>query len=101
MTKRLLTCAALFLALEATGGGGKAVPARAQTPDANSRNDIGLNMIVTLQGQIAMKRKGWSAFVSATLRTTLRRGDLLRLRGACAAKVSYADWQLSSRPHRV
>jgi hypothetical protein len=101
MTKRFLTCAALFLALEAAGGGGKAVPARAQTPDANARNDIGLHMIVALQGQVAIKRKGWSAFVSARLGTTLQRGDLLRLEGASQAKVVCADLTISDAPREL
>lgn len=98
MTKRLLTCAALFLALEATGGGGNAVPARAQTPDANARNDIGLNVIVALQGQVAMKRKGWGAFAPAGFGTILQRGDLLRLEGSSQAKVVCADLTISDAP---
>ena len=65
MTKRSLTCAALFLALELTGDGGKAVPARAQALDANVGSDSGLNVIVALPGQVIMKRKGWSAFAPA------------------------------------
>src|SRR5512145_393175 len=98
MTKRLFFCVALFLALEATGGGGKAVPARAQTPDANARSDIGLNVIVSLQGQVAMKRKGWSAFAQARLGTTLQRGDLLRLEGPSQAKVVCAGLTVSDVP---
>jgi hypothetical protein len=98
MTKRLLTCAALFLALEASGGGGKVAPARAQAPDANVSNDNGLNIIVALQGRLAMKRKGWSAFASARIGTTLRRGDLLRLEGSSQAKVICAGLTVSDVP---
>src|SRR5262245_51645629 len=99
MTKRLLICAVLFLALEATGGGGKAVPARAQASDDNTRNDIGLNMVVALQGRLDIKRKGWSAFAPAGLGTTLQRGDLLRLEGSSQAKVVCADLTISDAPH--
>src|SRR5215813_1744791 len=98
MTKRSLTCAALFLALELTGDGGKAVPARAQAPDANVGSDSGLNVIVALQGQVIMKRKGWSAFAPARLGTTLQRGDLLRLEGSSQAKVVCANLTISDVP---
>jgi hypothetical protein len=98
MTKRLLTCAVLFLALEAAGGGGKFAPARAQEPEGNVSNDIGLNIIVALQGQLDMKRKGWSAFTPARLGTTLQRGDLLRLEGSSQAKVVCAGLTVSDVP---
>jgi len=101
MTKRLLTCAVLFLALKAAAGIEKVAPALGQTPDANFSNDIGLNIIVALQGRLDMKRKGWSVYAPARLGTALQRGDLLRLEGSSQAKVVCAGLTVSDVPREL
>jgi hypothetical protein len=52
------------------------------------------NVLVAVQGQIAIKRASWSQFVPAVFGTLIRLGDELRLEGSSIAKIACADLSL-------
>ncbi len=96
MTGRFLIRAALLVALALIGGEWPGFT-RAQQPDASAEGD-GLHVIVAVQGQVSVKRKGWSNYAPATFGTSLRRGDLLRLDSSSQAKVVCAGLTVHDAP---
>lgn len=65
---------------------------------AGAERDKGLHMIVAVQGQVEVKRKGGSGFAPASVGMAIRRGDLLRLDGSAQAKVACADLTVHKLP---
>jgi predicted phosphohydrolase len=55
------------------------------------QGDSGLHLIVAVEGQMRVKREGWSEYAPALFGMPLRYGDLLRLEGASRAIVACAD----------
>ncbi len=79
---------AAILVLLGYGGSEGGVPAQAQESGAIADSSGAMNLVVSVKGQLEVKRKGWSQFAPALFGTSLRRGDLLRLGGGSSeAKV--------------
>ena len=54
----------------------------------------GVNLAVFTEGQVSMKRQGWTSYASVVFGTSLRRGDLLRLDDSSRAKIVCSDLTL-------
>lgn len=54
----------------------------------------GVNLAVFIEGQVSVKRKGWTGYAPVVFGTSLRRGDLLRLGDSSQAKVVCSDLTL-------
>jgi uncharacterized protein YceK len=63
------------------------------TPGDNS-----MHVVVAVQGQLSVKREGWTEYASALFGTGLRYGDLLRLEGSSQATIACADLTLKPVP---
>src|SRR5262249_2353314 len=98
MKTRFLSSSVFIVLLGCISGGQWTVSTKAQAPKTSPDNDSSLQVIIAVQGQVRMKRKGWSAFAPARLGTTLQRGDLLRLEGSSQAKVVCANLTISDVP---
>lgn len=61
-------------------------------------SDNGVHLVVAVQGQLSVKRDGWSGYAPALFGTSLRHGDLLRLEGSSQATVVCADLTLATVP---
>src|SRR6266704_2540429 len=61
-----------------------------------TENDAGqaVNLAVFIEGQVSVKRKGWTSYAPVVFGTSLRRGDLLRLDDSSRAKVVCSDLTL-------
>jgi len=61
-----------------------------------AENDSGqaVNLAVFIEGQVSVKRKGWTNYAAVVFGTSLRRGDLLRLDDSSRAKVVCSDLTL-------
>jgi len=53
-----------------------------------------VNLAVFIEGQVSVKRKGWTGYAPVVFGTSLRRGDLLRLDDSSHAKVVCSDLTL-------
>src|SRR5262249_12158716 len=98
MKTRFLASSVFIVLLGCISGGQWTVSTEAQAPKASPDNDSSLQVIIAVQGQVRVKRMGWSAFAPARLRTTLHRGVLLRFEEASQAKVVCADLTISDVP---
>src|SRR6266571_4931929 len=67
-----------------------------QTKLLGTENDGGqaVNLAVFIEGQVSVKRKGWTSYAPVVFGTSLRRGDLLRLDDSSRAKVVCSDLTL-------
>src|SRR5260370_42589690 len=67
-----------------------------QTKLRGAENDggQGVNLAVFIEGQVNVKRKGWTNYAPVVFGTSLRRGDLLRLGDSSRAKVVCSDLTL-------
>lgn len=54
----------------------------------------GVNLAVFTEGQVSIKRQGWTSYAPVVFGTSLRRGDLLRLDDSSRAKVVCSDLTL-------
>lgn len=54
----------------------------------------GVNLAVFIEGQVKVKRKGWTSYAPVVFGTSLRQGDLLRLGESSQAKVVCSDLTL-------
>lgn len=54
----------------------------------------GVNLAVFTEGQVSIKRQGWTNYAPVVFGTSLRRGDLLRLGDSSRAKVVCSDLTL-------
>lgn len=91
MINRMLLCLALFGLLGCTGA----------PPTAPATSDRDAHLVVAVQGELSIKRQGWSTYAPALLGTVLHNGDLLRLDGAAQATVVCADLSIASVPGGV
>ena len=57
-----------------------------------------LNVVVGIQGQVAVKRKGWTGYAPVVFGTGLHIGDLVKLGESSHAKVVCADLSLHDVP---
>jgi hypothetical protein len=66
------------------------------SPRLAAETDAGqaVNLAVVIEGQVNVKRKGWTNYAPVVFGTPLRRGDLLRLDGSSRAKVVCSDLTL-------
>jgi hypothetical protein len=97
MLKRALLCLMLFVLLGCTGASPN-YPA-AYTQLATSDRDV--HLVVVVQGELSVKRQGWSTYAPALPGTVLHYGDLLRLDGSAQATVVCADLTIASVPGGV
>ena len=51
----------------------------------------GLNLVVSVEGKISVKRKGWNGYAQVVFGTSLRPGDLLRLNDSSRLKLVCSD----------
>jgi hypothetical protein len=67
-----------------------------QTKLLGTESDDGLavNLAVIIDGQVSVKRKGWTNYAAVVFGTSLQRGDLLRLDDSSHAKVVCSDLTL-------
>ena len=86
--RKLLLVGLSFILLSACAPG--VSPGVAPTPIPT--DDV--HLITSVQGDLSVKREGWSSYVSAPFGTMLRRGDLLRLTAQGEATVLCADFSL-------
>ena len=91
MRKGFLVLVALIILVASMGGSRVVVITKAQAGETGAGDYRDLNLIVTVQGQVRVKREGWDRYALASFGTTLRRGDLLRLDEASHAKLVCAD----------
>jgi len=54
----------------------------------------GVNLAVFIEGQVSVKRKGWTSYAPVVFGASLRPGDLLRLADSSRAKVVCSDLTL-------
>jgi len=101
MRGRFLVYSVLLVLLGCLGGGVWTVPTKAQAPGASAESDSALHVIVAVQGQVGVKRRGWSSYAPAMFGTSLRRGDLLRLEESSQAKVVCAGLTVSDAPRGI
>jgi hypothetical protein len=91
--KQVLIVCALVLIVAACGRGGD------QSHSPTSKQALGADnathFVVALDGQLELKRQGWSKFVPASFGTPVRRGDLLRL-GSGQATIVCSDLTIAS-----
>jgi hypothetical protein len=59
-----------------------------------NQNAQPVNLAVSIQGQLSVKRKGWTSYAPVVFGTSLRSGDLLRLDDSSRAKVVCSDLTL-------
>src|SRR5262245_27802124 len=69
------------------------------TPPAAPDRDV--HLVVAVQGELSVKREGWSDYAPARFGTVLHYGDLLRLDGSGQATVVCADLSIASVPGGV
>jgi hypothetical protein len=71
-------------------------PLLLQTKLLGAESDGGqaVNLAVFIEGQVSVKRKGWTGFAPVVFGTSLRRGDLLHLDESSHAKVVCSDLTL-------
>src|SRR5690349_5177187 len=65
-------------------------PAYAEQDDESA----GVNLAVTVQGNVSVKRKSWSGYVPVVFGTMLRAGDLLRVSETSHAQIVCSDLTL-------
>ena len=76
----------LILALFASACGGATTPT-----SAPAAADSGVHLLVALEGNLSVKRQGWSDYTPALFGMVLHSGDLLRLEGTAQATIACAD----------
>ena len=64
-------------------------------PTPTSAGDTPLNLVVGVEGNISIKRQGWTDYAPAFFGMALRNGDLLRLDGSSQATVACSDLTLA------
>jgi hypothetical protein len=60
--------------------------------------DPALHTLVVAQGEVSVKRKGWTGYAPAGFGTAMRRGDLIRLGASAHATVTCADLVVRELP---
>ena len=58
----------------------------------------GFNLLIVAEGEVALKRNGWSDFHRTTFGTVIHRGDLLRVENSASAVVLCDDLSLWTVP---
>jgi hypothetical protein len=71
---------------------------QAQHPEAANQITYAANLVVFIEGQVSVKRKGWTGFAPVVFGSTLRVGDLLRVDDSSHAKVVCSDLTLHDVP---
>jgi hypothetical protein len=61
---------------------------------SENQNAQPVNLAVFIQGQLSVKRKGWTSYAPVVFGTNLRSGDLLRLDDSSRAKIVCSDLTL-------
>jgi hypothetical protein len=61
------------------------------TPGAGAAKPGGANILVAVEGNLSVKRQGWSAYAPALFGMALNASDLLRLDGPAQATIACAD----------
>lgn len=89
MKARLLFALALALALTAC-----AADQPGATPASATAGSV--HFVVAIQGDMSVKRLGWSAYAPASFGMILRDGDLVRLDGPSQATVACSDLTVST-----
>lgn len=82
---KLLVWGALIIAWGSLSAQAPAVPGVVGPSDRD------LHVLIAVQGEVTVKRKGWITSAPAGFGTILRRGDLVRLAAAAQATVACAD----------
>ena len=59
------------------------------------RSGEGVNLVVDVQGNLSLKRRGWSEYAPALFGMAVHNGDLLRLEGTSQATVACSDLTLA------
>lgn len=98
--KRFLASIVLLVCLRCAAGV-LDTPSKVRAQEVSSRSAIGQHLIVGLQGQVGVKRNGWSSYVPAMFGASLDRGDLLRLEGSSQAKVVCAGLTVYDAPSGI
>ena len=98
MARHRLLLVLLILSLAACGGTRPTAAPASGDATANNGQD---GIIVTVQGDVSIKRAGWQNYAPAFFGAPLRKGDLLRLAASARAVVACADLKLSELPAGV
>lgn len=86
-----------FLALALSAAlAGAACGGAATVAPASGSGDTAAHLVVALQGNLSVKRLGWSDYAPAVFGMALRNGDLLRVEGGGKATVACADLTLAN-----
>ena len=84
----------LVLLLVFLPGSGSWSLLQAETLDTSGDGSNSLNLAVFVEGQVSVKKKGWTSYTPVVFGTSLRSGDLLRLDNSSHAKVVCSDLTL-------
>lgn len=74
---------------------------QAQHPEAANQISSAANLAVFIEGQVTVKRKGWTSYAPVVFGTSLRMGDLLHIDDSSHAKVVCSDLTLHDVPSGI
>jgi Tfp pilus assembly protein PilF len=96
-----LAGAACALSIVASACGGSDAPAAPAGDARATAGDATLNLLVAVQGDVKVKREGWSEYARALFGIPVRSGDLLKLDSGSQARVACSDLTVVEVPGGV
>src|SRR5215469_9929644 len=73
-------------------------PLKAAPAESSESGSIDANISVLVQGDVGVKRKGWTVYEPVVFGTNLRRGDLVRVNPSSHAKIVCSDLTIHELP---